>query len=209
MSEYVFWFFKKRIDDSGVRILTKVCLLSFLLIGSIPHRTFPTSRNERSYMEDLELLREDYLPKESCGQGRVYKFLGKKDLDSAPDRHSTAEVDEVLAKMIEENSKTPRIPCYTIQVHIGTNRSMAFAILEKTRGLFPKAYIEYLDSNYVVRVGKKLDKLELCSEYVQMLKLFPNISVRLVFAIKTDSYADNLDLVEGVITGPEVESLGP
>lgn len=183
-----------------MRYITKFCTLIFFLSCATSHLASARSRNERAYLEYLHSLRQEYSSQEPCTAERhTYKTLKKVDGDTPPGRHLNEKIDEALAEMVHKNLSTQKVECYTIQVHIGTNRSMAFAIFEKIRRLFPKVYIEHLDSNYVVRVDKKLNRLELSSEYVQMLKIFSNISVRSIFAFKDEIYATNLCCIAEII----------
>jgi hypothetical protein len=134
---------------------------------------------QKSYKEDLSYLRCKF--PEIKNQSYSLSQSKKKSIEVSIEYHVTDVLNQILETRKKMKTEIDKAKCYTIQVYLGTNRLLAFSIFEKIHNLFEDVSVQYFDTNYIVRLGKCLDKIELLDKYIQILKIFPNITIRSIF----------------------------
>src|SRR5690606_9962260 len=87
----------------------------------------------------------------------------------------TAEVDERLEKIAESN-KGKQISGFTVQVYTGSSREAATHSKDKVYRLIPDArpQIQYVQPNYMVKVGRFIERLEAHKTYTTLRTEFPS-----------------------------------
>lgn len=179
-------------------IINKPALKFFLaFLGFIPDFV-----GQSSYKEDLSSLRCNF-PEIEFQEVTISKNPSKESTtEIIAEYHVTDIINQILEKKKELKSRMDRVKCYTIQVYLGTNRLLAFSIFEKIHSLFQDASVQYSETNYIVRIGKHIDKLELLDKYAQIIKIFPNITVRPIFVPKTEVFL-NIEAIAPVVDDTE------
>lgn len=163
-----------------------LCVILFIFIH--PFGAFAGSNASDEYYEDLSILRPSYvLPVKVNKKNEPQKNECKKQCKDIKPLHHVSEIlGEFLVLKKDFFLRKKNVECYTIQIYSGKNRFEAFSILKKINAMFPNPYIQYLDSNYIVRIGKCINKIELCEKYVQIMKIFPNIIIRSVLICREE-----------------------
>jgi hypothetical protein len=85
------------------------------------------------------------------------------------------KIDELLAKQVEINSKTP-IKGYRVKIHFGADKNKAKEVKAKFMSQFPDvaAYEKYDQPNFNIRVGDFRTKLEAYRLLKELQQEFPS-----------------------------------
>lgn len=104
----------------------------------------------------------------------------KKKLIFPIEHDITEQLHELLLDLKSYYEMTESIPGYTIQAYTGSNRQLAFQTKDKLSEHYPHAAVEiqYKQPNFMVRIGKFLDRLEAYEFYVGIKKMFPQAIIR-------------------------------
>jgi hypothetical protein len=137
--------------------------------------------NQQTYYEDLSThrLASSYTPPPLPD----YFFLpiSKKSIEKDTPIDDIAPAIEKLLEELKHFYQTiPTLPGYTIQAYIGSQRKLAFQIREKIITYHPhlEPTIHYNQPNFVIHVGRFLEKLETYPLYVGIKKIIPQAIIR-------------------------------
>ena len=135
---------------------------------------------QKTYTEDLSSHRIQFQPTKETTMPSTTKKKEKRPNQVNPNDAITSQLDALLDSIKVKNKQMKYIQGYTIQVYAGSSRTMALEAKNKLYTYDPSARPEmyYERPNYIVRLGRFLDKLEAYSMYAEIKKLLPNAIIR-------------------------------
>lgn len=134
-----------------------------------------------NYVENLSVHRTKFTSAVTEEVPFIIPKLKNKKKANFPIEHDiTQQLTELLVDLKSYYEMTDLIPGYTIQAYTGSNRQLAFKIRDQLFEVYPNSDVEvkYKQPNFIVRVGRFLDRLEAYEFYVGIKKMFSQSIIR-------------------------------
>lgn len=134
-----------------------------------------------NYNENLSVHRTKFTSALTEEMTSIVPKLKNKKKTNFPIEHDiTQQLTELLIDLKSYYEMTDLISGYTIQAYTGSNRQLAFQIRDQLFEAYPNSDVEvkYKQPNFIVRVGRFLDRLEAYEFYVGIKKMLPQSIIR-------------------------------
>ena len=166
-----------------------------------------------TYSEDLAVHRKAYRLTQQRVKQPSQRQHERKPTHVIATHAVTDRLDELLGYKKLANEQIAYLQGYTIQAYAGGSRKEAFRIKNKLYTLYPtmKPEVMYDLPNYVVRLGRFLDKLEAYTVYAAIKRRMPQAIIRTIdfantpyaFSTKPKEHLDTPTLAVPATDKPE------
>jgi len=164
--------------DYPTKHLASVALL--LLAATSTSGTWCKKNIHNAYSENLAVHRKSWKTTKATSKKLHRKIYRKKPGHITPKHAINDQLDYLLTRKKAVNEQTQYVQGYTIQVYAGRSREKAFKIKHKLYTCYPAITPEviYHLPNYIVSLGKFLDKLEAYPAYDAIRRWMPQAIIR-------------------------------
>lgn len=168
--------------------------LSIVLVAALAYSCAAVKKRPvdefKNYEEDLTEIRHTFpaLPDPETLESR-------QAADASAGNPINSQLDEAVENFVRNNKAERHYSGFTILVYSGVDRDRAFETRNTLYSEFPdiKAFMEYQQPRYLVKVGRYINRIEAQSQFSKIKDKFPAIRIIQDRFERTESRDENID----------------